>query len=310
MRGNLATFPMNNPEPLVSILVPAYNHQDFVIDCLDSIKNLAYARLELIVSDDCSTDSTQALAREWVQRNAGRFERAIVIGQRKNLGVVRNIQFLFDNAQGEYLTCIASDDLLVESSISGRVKALQKDAGIDAVFGNAQGISASGDILQDEFLSKRVVRELSTRRLLLASLLLNWWVPGPVLMLRRKSVLEDGSLGRLPTDLEGEDRYIYVRLASLGKLRFINEIVAKYRKSPSSMSAPTGFSDRYFIASDQKNKHLLTGFNRFVIDNRIARMKTELESGLASKIKKMLLQAVGMQLMVILVIGSYTIRKS
>jgi alpha-1,3-rhamnosyltransferase len=80
--------PENNREPLVSVLVPAYNHGKYIVECLESTKSLAHKRLELIVSDDCSTDDTFALADQWAQRNAARFERTVVTRQKQNVGIV------------------------------------------------------------------------------------------------------------------------------------------------------------------------------------------------------------------------------
>jgi glycosyltransferase involved in cell wall biosynthesis len=263
--------PKENPEPLVSVLVPAYNHEKYIVECLESIKSLIYRRLELIVSDDCSPDDTFALAKQWVQKNADRFERTLVVRQDENLGIVKNLQILFNSAQGGYLVYIGSDDLLIESAIMGRVKVLQENRNIDAVFGNAQLISSSGSVLKEEFMPRRYGRELSSSRLLLSSLVVNFCVPGPVIMLRKEAVLENGSLGLLPPDLKGEDRYIYIRLASQGKLCYINEVVAKWRFVPGSMSRPTSsiHDIDLYAQGDRKNRYLLSGINRFLIDNQI-----------------------------------------
>ena len=267
------------PEPLVSVLVPSYNHEKYVIECLESIKNLTYRRLELIVSDDCSQDGTFALAEQWAQKNAGRFERILVVRQEKNVGLVANLQYLFNSALGDYLAYIASDDVFMETAIERRLKMLQHDRDIDAVFANAQLVSESGTVLKEEFIPKRIARELSSQRLLISSLLLNWCVPGPVMMLRKRAVLEIGSLGLLPVDLKAEDRYIYIRMAALGKLRFVNEIVAKWRAVPGSFCRPhlkTNMMLEDTELADRKNRHLLSGVNRIALENRVARIILEL----------------------------------
>jgi len=267
--------------PLVSILVPSYNHDPYVIDCLESIKHLSYQRLELIVSDDCSNDQTFEVAQEWVQRNSNRFERCLVVRQNKNVGLLSNLQYLFDDAHGVYLAYIASDDVFIESAISERVNIMEQDPDVDAVFGNAQAISVDGTLLQEEYIPRRIQRELASRKLMVVSLLLQFRLPGPVMMLRKNAVLEGGSLGKLPLDLHSEDIYIFTRLASLGKLRYSGSVVAKYR-----IAVPGGmnwtYSSRHleqFIKSYEKNRHLLTGFNRFVLNCRTARYKAELANG-------------------------------
>jgi glycosyltransferase involved in cell wall biosynthesis len=279
MSANVVQVPVAEPEDLVSILVPSYNHERYVIECLESIKSLNYLRLELILSDDCSRDGTYLLAEQWAEKNADRFERTLIVRQEKNLGITKNLQFLFDRAGGDYLAYIASDDSFLESAIGFRVKLLQENPNFDAVFGNAQLISDSSAVLKERFIPDWIARELTSKRLLVPSLLLNWHVPGPVMMLRRSAVLNGGSLGILPTDLKGEDKYIYLRLASSGKLHFENVIVAKYRMVQESMSRAPSMSRsvlEYNINSDERNMCLLSGFNRYVAKTRIARYQLEL----------------------------------
>ena len=284
-----------NSWPLVSILVPSYNHEKYVIECLESIRHLNYSRLELLVSDDCSLDSTFSLAEQWAQGNAARFERTLVVRQEKNVGIVKNLQFLFDSARGDYLAYIASDDAFVESAMPGRVIALQNNPNIDAIFGNAQLISESGSVLEERGISKRFARELSLSRLLVPSLILTSFVPGPVMMLRREAVLEGGSLGPLPDDLRTEDWYIYFRMAIRGKLRYLNEVVAKYRVMPNSLSrSPSQYKSMIeaVLHVDSIFRYLLTGFNRLLIETRIARWKLELtpDNTVAHRIRKLLLR--------------------
>jgi glycosyltransferase involved in cell wall biosynthesis len=268
-------------EPLVSVLVPSYNHEKYVIECLESIKNSKYKRIELILSDDHSSDSTYELASQWTQLNAERFERAIAIRQDKNLGVVSNLQFLFDRSQGDYLAYIASDDLLVESGIPDRLRLLQSNGNVDAVFGNSQLISASGAVLQDPFVPPHIAKTFCSPRLLTCALLRYWGLGGPVMMLRREAVLRNGSLGILPNDLKFEDRYIFIRLAAQGKLMFLNTVVAKYRVVENSMSRSSSFSSIEAIGvveSDKRNRHLLSGIDRLFIEVAIATNNIELNS--------------------------------
>jgi glycosyltransferase involved in cell wall biosynthesis len=273
VNDNAVRNPETAPEPLVSVLVPSYNHQEYVIECLESIKNLRYPRLELILSDDCSSDATYELAEHWVQDNLGRFERAIAIRQPKNLGVVRNLQFLFDSAQGEYLAYIASDDVFVESSITDRLSLLLKDNSIDAVIGDSQLISESGAILQERRIPAHLSNDLCDKATMTGTLIRYWRFMCSAAMIRRKALIEGGSIGRLPENLRIEDRYIFVRLAAQGKLGYANSIVAKYRHAVDSLSrAPAG--KRYgligFLECDRRNSYLLKGLDRYLLDLSIA----------------------------------------
>jgi glycosyltransferase involved in cell wall biosynthesis len=269
-------------DPLVSVLVPSYNHEKYVIECLESIRGLNYRRLELILSDDCSPDSTFELAEQWEKANVDRFERTLVVQQEKNLGIVRNLQFLFDSAQGDYLAYIASDDAFVASAITDRVKLFERNPDVDAVFGNAQLISESGSDLEEQGIPKRLARGLSIPGLMVSSLILTPFLPGPLMMLRREAIFEGGSLGLLPNDVRIEDWYIYLRMAIRGRLRYTNEVVAKYRIMQTSLSRSPSQRKSMIegaIHVDSMFRYHLTGVNRFLLETRIARWKLELHEG-------------------------------
>jgi glycosyltransferase involved in cell wall biosynthesis len=303
MSVSIVVNPETNPEPLVSVLVPSYNHEKYVLECLESIKGLNYKRLELIISDDCSPDDTFNLAERWAERNTVRFERILVKRQETNLGIIRNLQFLFNSAHGEYLAYIASDDAFVPSAILSRVQVFQKYLDIDAVFGNAELISESGSVLKAQGITQRFARELSAPSLMVPSLILTSFVPGPVMMLRRAAIFEGGSLGPLPADLRAEDWYIYLRMAIGGRLRYVNEVVAKYRITQTSLSrSPSHYKTMIeaLIHVDNIFRYSLTGFNRFLLETRIIRWKLELTEG--KRIRKKIIQSlVSLQKMLLFV---------
>lgn len=267
--------------PLVSVLVPAYNHETYVIECLESIAALTYPRLELVVGDDCSQDRTYSLAQSWAAGRQHRFERTTVVRQRENLGIVGNIQFLFAQAQGKYIACLASDDRFVPSALEERVERFERNACVDGIFGNAQIISSNGRVLSARACPPALARLLSVPRIMVSSLLLHWGnMPGPVLMLRRTAVLHGGCVGVLPLGLLAEDKYIYLRLAAQGRLQFIDKTVAQYRLAQGSLSRPRpgdDFNTRANVQCDRIVMPLLSGWNRLVAHNRIARNTLEID---------------------------------
>ena len=82
----------NNPtQPLVTVAVIAYNSSKTVVETLDSIKNQSYQNLELIVSDDGSTDDTVTVCENWIANHQARFIRTELITVAKNTGTSANI---------------------------------------------------------------------------------------------------------------------------------------------------------------------------------------------------------------------------
>ena len=78
---------MKNGNPMVSVVVVSYCSQDTILETLDSIYAQTYPNIELIVSDDCSTDDTVSLVQKWAQSHADRFSAFHLHTKEKNLGV-------------------------------------------------------------------------------------------------------------------------------------------------------------------------------------------------------------------------------
>jgi len=98
--------------PLVSIIVITYNSSKYVLETLESAKAQTYQYIELIVSDDCSTDNTVEICRQWIEKNKERFVRAEIITVIENTGIPANCNRGVKASKGEWLKLIAGDDLL------------------------------------------------------------------------------------------------------------------------------------------------------------------------------------------------------
>lgn len=103
--------------PLVSINVITYNSSKFVLETLESAKAQTYQNIELIVSDDCSTDNTVEICREWILENKDRFVRTEIVTSEKNTGISPNLNRGFKKAEGEWIKILSGDDLLVDYAI-------------------------------------------------------------------------------------------------------------------------------------------------------------------------------------------------
>lgn len=261
-----------NAQPLISVLVPAYKHEKYVLECLESISALNYSNLELILSDDVSPDTTFQIAEKWVKDNRGRFVRAMAVRQPVNLGVVRNLQFLFDQAQGDYVAYIASDDSFTENAISDRISVLLRFGNVDGVIGNSQLIADSGAVLKERRFPPQISNLLSDEDILLRGLIRYWSLTCSSALIRRTALVRGGSIGRLPEGIKIEDRYIFIRLAAQGKLRYVDSVVAKYRQTEGSLSrAPmlhvAGVAG--VLECDRANRHLVHGLERALLDLNI-----------------------------------------
>ena len=108
----IATDETITGNPLVSIIVITYNSSKYVLETLESAKAQTYQNIELIVSDDCSTDNTVEICHNWIEQNKERFVRTELITVEKNTGIAPNCNRGVKAAKGEWVKLIAGDDVL------------------------------------------------------------------------------------------------------------------------------------------------------------------------------------------------------
>lgn len=97
-------------KPTVSIGMPVYNDQKALRLALDCIDKQTFKDYELIISDNCSTDDTELICRQFAEKNP----RVTYIRQDTNIGATKNFQFVLDQAKGTYFMWAASDDIRSE----------------------------------------------------------------------------------------------------------------------------------------------------------------------------------------------------
>lgn len=102
-----ATPAATMPQPQISIGMPVYNGAKFIREAIDSLLAQTFTDFELIISDNASTDETEAICREYAAKD----KRIRYIRQSQNLGALANFKFVLDEAVGEYFMWAAADDV-------------------------------------------------------------------------------------------------------------------------------------------------------------------------------------------------------
>ena len=104
----------------LSICIPTYNRAAFLGEALDSVIRQATDEVEIVVSDNASTDNTEALVREY----QARFPRIRYHKNPENLGADRNFLKVVELGEGEYCWLLGSDDALAEGAIAAMLPLL------------------------------------------------------------------------------------------------------------------------------------------------------------------------------------------
>lgn len=112
--------------PLVSVIIPCYNAEKYVESAVRSIMNQTYKNLEIIVTDDCSTDNTFSI----LEKLAAEDSRIKLYKNETNLKIVKTLNKMIQHANGKYIARMDADDISLPNRIEKQVEFLEKNSDI------------------------------------------------------------------------------------------------------------------------------------------------------------------------------------
>ncbi len=135
---------------LVSIIVATFNCDKFVETTLDSVFRQTYSELELVVTDDGSSDCTNELVDQWIKKHCDRFVKVVHVCSDKNTGVTANYQRGLEKASGTWVKCLDGDDLLMDDAIESYVSFCVRNPDIKIVYAGERLMDDYGDCYKDQ----------------------------------------------------------------------------------------------------------------------------------------------------------------
>lgn len=117
---------MNNVNPLISVILPAYNAEEYLCDSIDSILSQTYNNFELIVINDGSTDRTEEIILSYDD------PRIRYIKNETNIKLIKTLNKGIDLAKGEYIARMDADDISLPMRFEEEVKFMETHPNIDA----------------------------------------------------------------------------------------------------------------------------------------------------------------------------------
>jgi glycosyltransferase involved in cell wall biosynthesis len=136
---------MRNSNPLVSVGLPTYNRGAQLRRAIESVLAQDYPNLELVISDNGSTDETEALCTEFSQKDS----RVRYIRQAVNRGMAYNFRTVLEESRGEYFMWLGDDDWMDANLVSSCVRVLLEDPSQAIVSGMPKHCSTDGTVLYD-----------------------------------------------------------------------------------------------------------------------------------------------------------------
>jgi teichuronic acid biosynthesis glycosyltransferase TuaG len=107
-------------EPLVSIVMPAFNACLTISQAIDSVLLQKYKNWELLLVNDCSTDKTGLIAEQYADKDS----RIKVLSNRTNQGVARSRNLALEARSGDYVSFLDADDLWLDNKLSTQISSL------------------------------------------------------------------------------------------------------------------------------------------------------------------------------------------
>ena len=234
--------------PLVTIGVLTYNDERFIIKTLESIKSQTYDNIELIISDDCSSDKTLELCRSWVEKNAHFFKRVLLLSSEKNNGVTNNCNRVEKTASGEWTKLIGGDDLLLDRCIEKFVEYVSENKTAKIIQCRLLLINQDDDVIGNRMKGPNpFFHHESTTASFQHEILLRTDPVDALGLFKNKQTME--FLDYYDTDFPmQEDTPFSMKATSMDiKIYWLDDALVKRRMRPGTLS---GISDKYLFVNN------------------------------------------------------------
>ncbi len=219
----------NLNQPLISVIIPAYNAEEFIAQTLESVLSQTYQNIEILVVDDGSTDTTAEIIKSFAQK-----DRRIILLQQSNAGVAtaRNLAYL--HSKGEYIAPIDADDIWYPQNLEKQVECLTKsEPFVGVVYSWSLDINEGG-LLTGGFYNSTIEGEVHD------ALVYKYFIGNASSSLIRRACFEKVGGYNCKFRLENaqgcEDWELHLRIAQYYQFKVVSEYLVGYRQIASSMS--------------------------------------------------------------------------
>lgn len=219
---------MTEQQPLVSIVIPCYNHEQFVQETIQSVIDQDYENIELIIIDDGSKDKSVDVIQQMIPACKKRFVR-FEFRFRPNKGLCATLNEALEWCEGEYFSPIASDDILFSEKTKIQVRVFRRESSDELV-----GVFSGIELINNNGL---VIKKKNGRNKFFSFsdiLLRKAFLPAPSAMLVLKKVK---GIGGYNPDFSIEDFYMWLRLTEKGGgVYSVPDILVAYRRHEGNFS--------------------------------------------------------------------------
>lgn len=221
----------------ISVIIPIYNHGDYVVECLNSVVNQRDENFEIVAIDDGSSDNSYGLALEYLGESLVTTNWKLT--KRENRGINKTINEAIQNSSGEIIYLLASDDRMPDGSLAKiRQAYLNETDRCKLFFYDVALISWQGELVNQSAASVRRggASLLGYSKMYLATqIVLSWGSPFAHQFYPRDYYER---YGPYPEDLKYEDLYFALNAISVDRFIFVPLVLKEYRLRKNQTHTP------------------------------------------------------------------------
>lgn len=212
------------PRPLVTVIIPAHNEERGIIRTLESVRKSSYRKLQIIVVDDASTDSTRKMVYRYIKSHAKRNIR--LLRKQKNVGKGEAMNHALRRAAvGELIMTLDADSILDKHAIKNAVAYFDREPKLVGLAANVQ-VMESRSLLT---LLQKFEHMIGYRSKKFYTLTNSEFIIGGVASTYRRDVIK--KVGFYDTDTQTEDIGLSMKLMSLGnrdqRIKYASDVLAQ-----------------------------------------------------------------------------------
>lgn len=258
--------------PLVSILIPSYNHEKYVDDCMKSILAQSYDNLEVIIIDDCSQDKTYEKLLAWKERLQKKTQNVSIVRNEQNIGVTKTLNKMLRKCQGKYIKTIASDDFFLPNGICDMVDFFENHPECGLIFAN--GIIGNRDTHYPVENEKEYALYYQMRPELTGNLIEkmyeNNFIFAPGQMFSREVYVQ---IGGFDEEIAIEDWDYYMRIVMVSPVAYLDRPVVMYRYTNTSMTQSASVRSRWTMRKSELQ--VLFKYSKYVSEELSSKLIAE-----------------------------------
>ncbi|MCH8555206.1 MAG: glycosyltransferase [Schleiferiaceae bacterium] len=217
---------MHKSFPLVSVIAICYNHEKFLIECLDSIANQTYPNIELLIIDSNSTDNSVQQIENWLHKNDF---KATFIQHKTNHKLTQNLNIGLRSIKGKYFQGLSCDDAMTPDKIAEQVAALEAAAEDVALsYSGIYKVDEAGSVLEKELYCRPLQSANHRENIVFGSIFYS-----SAALLRTSAVR---AVGGYDESLYYEDWDLALRLLKAYTFLEVPKFLSRYRVHSNSMT--------------------------------------------------------------------------